>query len=199
DSTLTQLPVLNGAVGPVNYPRALIETAGDGLKQFRYVIEDRAGNRGVSDPVAIDVRLEVIPVPLRAMINLRSYQHPGDPTHNYPHGAITDYLHMYDTYSIGCLLLETPGQSEYLVSCQLFRSDGGKETTGDVLCISRPEGVEGPVNHFLDYVLHDRPHYLVESIALYIKRREDPETIINICQISLKYYNTPGRSAIGGL
>ncbi|WP_157376463.1 hypothetical protein, partial [Burkholderia ubonensis] len=25
DSTLTQLPVLNGAVGPVNYPRALIE------------------------------------------------------------------------------------------------------------------------------------------------------------------------------
>ncbi|WP_157376551.1 hypothetical protein, partial [Burkholderia ubonensis] len=57
DSTLTQLPVLNGAVGPVNYPRALIEAADDGLKEFRYVIEDRAGNRAESDPVKIDVRL----------------------------------------------------------------------------------------------------------------------------------------------
>jgi hypothetical protein len=77
---LTDQPVLTGAVGPVAYLRSFIGSVGDGIKDFRYVVEDRAGNRGVSDQVAINVQLEVIPE-VTAVVDTRSAP--------VPNGSIT--------------------------------------------------------------------------------------------------------------
>ncbi|WP_034177504.1 hypothetical protein [Burkholderia ambifaria] len=60
----TPLPMLSGAVCPVDYSRTRIEAAGDGMWKFRYVVEDRASNRGVSAPILIDVQIEAVASPM---------------------------------------------------------------------------------------------------------------------------------------